>query len=37
MTNRQVVDFSQVRKRFIGFSNGTKCLLEMLCYPLGRC
>ena len=30
-------DFSQARKRFIGFSDGRKCLLEMLCYPLGRC
>ena len=37
MTNRQVVDFSQAHKRFIGFSDGPKCLLEMLCYPLGRC
>ena len=37
MTNREVVDFSQARKRLIGFSHGRKCLLEMLCYPLGRC
>ena len=37
MTNREVVDFSQARKRLIGFSDGRKCLLEMLCYPLGRC
>ena len=37
MTDRQVVEFSQARKRFIGFSDGRKCLLEVLCYPLGRC
>ena len=37
MSNRQVVDFLQARKRFIGFSDGPKCLLEMLCYPLERC